>query len=50
MKNSWLIWMMRSFIVAVFMLCLLGPYALSVLIGGVGLGCYFFRDEAGSHL
>jgi hypothetical protein len=41
---------MRSFIAAVFFLCLLGPYGLSILIGCLGLGCYYFRNEAGSHL
>lgn len=50
MKASWSIWLMRGFIASVFVLCLFGPYALSILIGCLGLGCYFFRDEAGSHL
>jgi hypothetical protein len=50
MKASWSIWLMRSFIASVFVLCLFGPYALSILIGCLGLGCYFFRNEAGSHL
>ena len=50
MKNTWLIWAMRAFIGSVFLLCLTGPYALSILIGCFGLGCYFFRDEVGSHL
>jgi hypothetical protein len=50
MKNSWLTWTMRGFIAAVFFLCLFGPYGLSILIGCLGLSCYFFRDQAGSHL
>jgi hypothetical protein len=41
---------MRSFIALVFVLCLFGPYGLSILIGCVGVGCYFFRNEVGSHL
>lgn len=43
-------WLMRIFIAFVFILCLFGPYGLSILIGCVGLGCHFFRDEVGSHL
>jgi len=44
------IWAMRSFIACVFIVSLFGPYVISILIGCLGLGCYFFRDEAGSHL
>ena len=50
MKSMWLTWGMRSFIGSVFVICLFGPYALSILIGCPGLGCYYFRDEVGSHL
>jgi len=50
MKASWSIWLMRGFIACVFLLCLFGPYGISILIGGLVLGCYCFRDEAGSHL
>lgn len=50
MKATWLIWGMRGFIGLVFLLSLFGPYALSILIGCLGLGCYWFRDEVGSHL
>ncbi len=50
MKSMWLTWGMRSFIGSVFVICLFGPYALSILIGCLGLGCYSFRDEVGSHL
>lgn len=50
MKTSWSIVLMRGFIAGVFLLCLLGPYAISILIGCLGLGCHVFRDEAGSHL
>ncbi len=50
MKQSWLTWAMRGFIGSVFLLCLLGPYGLSILIGCLGLGCYLFREQAGSHL
>ncbi len=50
MKTSLSIWLMRGTIAAVFLLCLLGPYGISILIGCLGLGCHLFRDEAGSHL
>ena len=50
MKTSTRTWLMRGFIASVFLLCLLGPYGISILIGCLGLGCYVFRDEAGSHL
>lgn len=50
MNQNWLTWGMRGFIGAVFVLCLFGPYALSILIGAIGVGCYYFRNEAGSHL
>lgn len=50
MSNKSSIWAMRAFIAGVFVLSLFGPYAISILIGCLGLGCYFFRDEAGSHL
>lgn len=50
MKIDWLAWSMRGFIMTVFVLCLFGPYALSILIGCMGMGCYFFRDQVGSHL
>lgn len=50
MKATWLVWGMRGFIGLVFTLSLFGPYALSVLIGCLGVGCYYFRDEVGSHL
>lgn len=50
MRATWLTWGMRGFIGSVFVLCLLGPYAISILIGCLSLGCYCFRDEAGSHL
>jgi hypothetical protein len=50
MKSTWLTWTMRGFIASVFLLCLFGPYGLSILIACFGAGCYFFRDEAGSHL
>ncbi|TCR63531.1 hypothetical protein [Bosea sp. BK604] len=50
MKIAWLIWLMRGFIAFVFVLCLFGPYGLSILIGCLGLGCYFYRNEVGSHL
>lgn len=50
MKLSLPAWLMRGFIAAVFLLCLFGPYALSILIGCLGLSCYLFRDQAGSHL
>lgn len=50
MKTSTRTWLMRGFIASVFLLCLLGPYGISILIGCLGLGCYLFRDEAGSHL
>ena len=50
MKSMWLTWGMRSFIGSVFVICLFGPYALSILIGCLCLGCYYFRDEVGSHL
>ena len=50
MKATWLIWGMRGFIGLVFCLSLFGPYGLSILIGCLGLGCYLFRDEVGSHL
>lgn len=50
MKIAWLIWLMRGFIAFVFVLCLFGPYGLSILIGCLGIGCYFYRNEVGSHL
>lgn len=50
MKTTYLTWGMRSFIGFVFLLCLFGPYGLSILIGCLGLGCYCFRNEVGSHL
>lgn len=50
MKIAWLTWLMRGFIAFVFVLCLFGPYGLSILIGCLGLGCYFYRNEVGSHL
>lgn len=50
MKAPWSIWLMRGFIASVFLFCLFGPYGISILIGGLSLGCYLFRDEAGSHL
>jgi len=49
--DSWLsVWLMRGFIASVFVLCLFGPYGLSILIGVVALACHCFRKEAGSHL
>ena len=50
MKTTYLTWGMRGFIGFVFLLCLFGPYGLSILIGCLGLGCYCFRNEVGSHL
>ena len=50
MNGTWSAWAMRAFIGSVFIACLFGPYALSILIGCLGLGCYYFRDEVGSHL
>jgi hypothetical protein len=50
MKQILLTWSMRGFIGSVFVLCLFGPYALSILIGCLCIGCYCFRDEVGSHL
>jgi hypothetical protein len=50
MKSTWLTWAMRAFIGTVFVLCLFGPYGLSILIGAFCLGCYLFRDEADSRL
>ncbi|WP_157733002.1 hypothetical protein [Bosea sp. AS-1] len=50
MKSTWLTWGMRTFIGSVFVICLFGPYALSILIGCLGLGCYCFRNQVGSHL
>lgn len=50
MKIIWLTWGMRAFIGSVFVMCLFGPYALSILIGCLGFGCYCFRNEVGSHL
>lgn len=50
MKASMPVWLMRGFIATVFLLCLFGPYGISILIGCLGLSCHLFRDEAGSHL
>lgn len=50
MNQIWLTWAMRAFIGSVFVICLFGPYGLSILIGCLSLGCYFFRNEVGSHL
>ena len=50
MKQTWSCWAMRAFISSVFIVCLFGPYALSILIGCLGGGCYLFRNEVGSHL
>ncbi len=50
MKATWLIWGMRGFIGLVFVASLFGPYALSILIGCLALGCHYFRDEVGSSL
>lgn len=50
MTHKTLIWGMRAFIASVFLMGLFGPYAISILIGCLGLGCYCFRNEAGSHL
>jgi hypothetical protein len=50
MKSSWMTWTMRGFIASVFLLCLFGPYGLSIMIGCFAICCYFFSDEAGSHL
>jgi len=49
-KNSWAIWMMRSFIALVFVSSLFGPYAISIMLGVLMLGYHYFRDEVGSRL
>lgn len=41
--------LMLGFIAAVFVACLFGPYMISVMLGGLGLMCYFskhIRPEA----
>lgn len=50
MNQTWLTWGMRGFIGAVFVFSLFGPWPLSLLIGMLALGCYWFKDEVGSHL
>lgn len=48
MSASWTVWLMRAFIGSVVVLSLFGPYAISILLGLLGLGVYFYGDDARS--
>jgi hypothetical protein len=43
MTLDWRNSLMLGFIAAVFVACLFGPYMISVVLGGLGLTCYFSK-------
>ncbi|MGX1790987.1 hypothetical protein ACWIGM_29845 [Bosea sp. NPDC055332] len=43
MTLDWRNSLMLGFIAAVFVACLFGPYMISVVLGGLGLTCYFTK-------
>lgn len=50
MTASWTVWLMRGFIACVVVLSLFGPYAISILIGLLGLGIYLYGDGTRSQI